>query len=292
MKNTAILTVATMALITVSGRGETESKRAQRQAITIQADTLSYDEETGLTTVEGNVAITRDDGKTTLRADRAILKTGDTPGTLRSLVAGTLTATSRAQADLQKKLENTVIKQLDFRDAALRDVADFLARVSGQKLNILVEAADATASPTVTLALENVPLYDVLRYVCEVTNSELRIDDHAVVIIAGKGTPPNTYGVKLKVTPVAGAENQFMVEFRISEVQPNGKESILSAPRVTVLGGMEGMMKVADEGERNGVICTATVTPKEKDLLVDTSVTIKEDGKVLWSCSQETTVAK
>ncbi len=199
---------------------------------------------------------------------------------------------SKAQAALQKRLKETVVPKLDFRDAHLRDVADYLSQVSGERLNVVIGEAAAAASPTVTLTLRNVPLYDVFRYVCEVTDSQLRVDDHAIVITPGKGTPPNTYGVRLKVAPVAGEANQFMVEFLISEKQPDGEENLLSTPKLTMLGGTEGTIKVVDEGEKNGVICTATVIPKANELQVDTSVTIKEDGRVLWSCSQETTVAK
>ena len=62
--------------------------------------------------------------------------------------------------------------------------------------------------------------------------------------------------------------------------------------RLTLLAGNEGTVSIVDEGEKNGVICTATVTPKESELQVDTSVTIKRDGEILWSCSQETVVAE
>ncbi len=197
-----------------------------------------------------------------------------------------------ARSVLEDKLRDSIVKKLDFRDAALRDVVAFLSQVSGDEFNILIKADDASMPPTVTMSLANVPLYDVLRYVCEVTESELRVDEHAVVIALGRGTPANTYGVKLKVAPVEGVENQFVVEFRISEKASDGKENLLSAPKIMLLAGNEGVIKVVDDGERNGVICTATVTPKEGELRVDTLVTIKRDGKVLWSCSQETTVVR
>ena len=199
---------------------------------------------------------------------------------------------TEASLALEKNLKASVVRQLDFRDAALRDVAAFLGQVSGEKFNIVVQGYDDAAAPSVTLALKNVPLYDALRYVCEVTDSELRIDDHAAVIVPGKGTPANTYGVKLKIAPVEGAENQFTAEFRISETEPDGNENLLCAPKLVVLSGSRGTIESLDEGKRNGLTCTVIVTPGPDSLLAETSITIKRDGKVLWSCSQETTMAK
>jgi hypothetical protein len=207
------------------------------------------------------------------------------------VAALTLSAVEGRAESLERKLRETVVRAVDFNDAQLRDVLAFLAEVSGEKLNIVVGGGNASDLPTVTLKLANVPLYDALRYTCAITGSEFRVDDNAVFITAGEGTPPNTYGVKLKVAPVEGEANQFMVEFCISEKQPGGEENVLSAPKITILAGQEGTVKVVDEGERNGVICTATVTPKANELQVDTSVAIKRDGKILWSCDQETTVA-
>ena len=199
---------------------------------------------------------------------------------------------AKEEEALKKALRKAIIREMDFQQANLHDVAKFLSKITGKNFNIVVAGANAENSPTLTLSAQNISLYEALRLVCEVTGSELRIDEHAVVIVCGKGAPPNTYGVKLKIAPVEGQTNQFKVEFRISEKQPDGEEHLLSAPMLTVLGGNEGIIKVVDENENNGVICAVTVTPGEKALLAVTSVTIKRDGKVLWSCSQETTIAK
>ncbi len=199
---------------------------------------------------------------------------------------------SEQQLAIEKELKNIIIPEATFQRASISDVIDFLTQASAKKINIILMGANDKNAPKITMSGRNMHLDDMLRLVCEMAGATLRIDDHAVVIVCGKGTPPNTYGVKLKIAQLEGQTNQFIVEFRISEKQLEGKEDLLSAPRMTVMGGSEGTIQILDEGERNGVICTATVTPKNAGLQVDTCVTIKGDGKVLWSCSQETTVAK
>jgi len=199
---------------------------------------------------------------------------------------------TEAQKALKKKLATTIVGVLNVEDAKLRDVAKFLAHETRGQINIVVMDKDRADTPTVTMDLRNMPLDAVLRFVCESTGSQLRIEDHAVVIVPPKAAPPNTYSVKLKIGPVKDEPNQFMVEFKISEKLPDGKENLLSAPKITILAAQQGTVQVTDEGERNGVICTATVTPKANELHVDTSVTIKRDGQVLWSCDQQTIVAK
>jgi hypothetical protein len=284
-KTTITLIAAILSLASVN-------TRAERRSMEIQADQISYDRITKEATAEGNVEIALKDGKTPVRVDRVVLKQDDTPGSEKKSVSESLRVNSKEQLAIEKELKNVIIPEVVFREAPISDVIDFLTQASAKKVNLILMGASDKNAPTITMSGRNMPLYDVLRLVCEITGSKLRIDDHAVVIVNGKGTPPNTYGVKLKIAQVEGQTNQFKVEFLISEKHADGKEDLLSAPRITVLGGSEGIIQVLDEGERNGVICTATVTPKDAALKVDTCVTIKRDGKVLWSCSQETTVAK
>lgn len=297
MKKTAItLIAATLSLGALNTRAETQAKPAgpstERRSMEIQADQISYDKTAREVTAEGNVEIALKDGKTPVRVDRVVLKQDDKSENEKSSAAASSRANSKEQLAMEKELKNVIVPDVVFREASLNEVIDFLNQVSAKKVNIIRMGANDKNAPAITMSGRNMPLYDVLRLVCEMTGSTLRIDDHAVVIVNGKGTPPNTYGVNLKIARVEGQANQFMVEFKISEKQPDGSEDLLSAPRITVMGGSEGIIQVVDEGENNGVICTATVTPKEAALLVATCVTIKRDGKVLWSCSQETMVAK
>ena len=140
---------------------------------------------------------------------------------------------SNAQAALKSKLKEVLIPSMKFNNAKLSDVIEYLkTRFKG--VNIVFCGSQDAGAPTVTLELVNVPLYDVLRYVCEATNSQLRIDDHAVVIIRGRITPPNAYAVKTKVAPVKGKANQFTVAFEILEKQADGTFSaIVTGPNGT-----------------------------------------------------------
>jgi type II secretory pathway component GspD/PulD (secretin) len=43
----------------------------------------------------------------------------------------------------------------------------------------------------------------------------------------------------------------------------DGKQDILSTPKITVAAGKEGRISVGDEKEENGVFCTVLVEEKE-----------------------------
>ncbi len=87
---------------------------------------------------------------------------------------------------------------MNFRDAALEDVIGFLRVRSreldpeGQGVNfILTRAAMETSrEKKLTFQLSNVPLSDVLRYVADLAELDLRVEEQAVVLdVAQKESP-------------------------------------------------------------------------------------------------------
>ena len=114
----------------------------------------------------------------------AKIKVGD-----KTLVVESVELTSAKKA-LIKKSKSIIIPEMAFREANVRDAVAFLNQAAKQSdpdkegVNILVmlPPGDATAQPTLTIELHNVPLYDALRYSCEALGLHMRIDDNAVVL--------------------------------------------------------------------------------------------------------------
>jgi hypothetical protein len=91
-------------------------------------------------------------------------------------------------SDLKHKLDSTMIRELNVRDAAVTDVIEIL-RVESEKasadktaINFVWQAPEGSKAAKVTLNLHNVPLGDVLKYVTEGAGLRYRADAHAVVI--------------------------------------------------------------------------------------------------------------
>ncbi len=113
----------------------------------------------------------------------------------------------------------------------------------------------------------------------------------AAVMVAGCATTQKSYQTTTAVSP-AGQPQQYMVEFKIRETGEDGKQNVLSAPRVTVKAGQEGQIKVCGEKEENGVFCTALVKETANGVEVHTTVTVKEDGTKVLNTLQKTVVTK
>ena len=85
-----------------------------------------------------------------------------------------------------------VFPSLEFRDATVTEVADFL-RIKSQQLdpskagvNLVLKPDAAVASAKITLSLKNVSLSDTLKYVAALAGLELKADDSALVLQKGK----------------------------------------------------------------------------------------------------------
>ncbi len=89
---------------------------------------------------------------------------------------------------LRESLDEIIIPEVNFRDAGLAEVIEFL-QAQSQKLsgadsliNFVWEAPESFKTAKVTLNLRSVPLADVLKYVTESAGLRYRVDPHAVVI--------------------------------------------------------------------------------------------------------------
>ena len=93
-----------------------------------------------------------------------------------------------SSSDLRHRLNDTMIHELNVRDATVLDVIELLRteseKVSADKtpINFVWQATEASKAAKVTLNLHNVPLGDVLKYVTESAGLRYHADTHAVVI--------------------------------------------------------------------------------------------------------------
>jgi hypothetical protein len=102
---------------------------------------------------------------------------------------------------LRRKLEQLIIPEVNFRQAAPADVVEFLREQTKQlspdktPVNMVwLVPADTKLSP-ITLSLRKVPFTDVLGYVTQLTGLRYRIEAHAVVIYKpepAKSSPPGS----------------------------------------------------------------------------------------------------
>jgi hypothetical protein len=90
--------------------------------------------------------------------------------------------------ELRRKLDDTIIHELNVRDVSVTDVIETL-RAESEKLsadktaiNIVWQIPESSKVAKVTLNLHNVPLGDVLGYVTESAGLRYRADAHAIVI--------------------------------------------------------------------------------------------------------------
>jgi hypothetical protein len=89
---------------------------------------------------------------------------------------------------LKRKLTETILPEVNFREATALDVIQFLQTESGKwtadktEINIVwMVPADAPVG-RVTLNLKKTPLGDVLHYATQLAGLKYRVDSHAVVI--------------------------------------------------------------------------------------------------------------
>lgn len=118
---------------------------------------------------------------------------------------------------LADKLNNIVIKSINFTDVNIQTVVKYLAEESkrldtvGAGINIALGMNDEDLAqvPTVTMNLENMPLGEVIRYLCQSCGLKYRVDDQVLTIGTESIDPMDTRFFKVRsalitrIAPVA-----------------------------------------------------------------------------------------
>jgi outer membrane murein-binding lipoprotein Lpp len=108
----------------------------------------------------------------------------------------------------------------------------------------------------------------------------------AAIMVAGCATTQKSYQTTTTVTPEG--QQQYTVGMTIQATGEDGKQDILSTPKITVAAGKKGQINVGDEKEENGVFCSVLVEEKENRLEALTTILVKEGGRTVLNTSQKT----
>ncbi len=96
--------------------------------------------------------------------------------------------------ELYNRLNELMIDHIEFNDSDIGSVITLLRARSkdldpqGEGFNIIVPQADKYVNKLVTLNLDQIPLYEVIRYICKITGLSFRIDETDKIITIGSGS--------------------------------------------------------------------------------------------------------
>jgi len=101
------------------------------------------------------------------------------------------TVENKDASGLSEKLARLVLQEVSFTDANIQAVVKFLAQeskrvdvVDGTGINIVlgIDEAEIDNVPLVTMSLENMPMNEVIRYLCQICNLKYRIEEQVLTI--------------------------------------------------------------------------------------------------------------
>ena len=106
-------------------------------------------------------------------------------------------ADSAGQVSVKEKLEKIIIPEIDFRNAALVDVLDFLAAASVEYdtlskedmkgVNIVVNLDDEVKIKPVTFQARNISMLEVFNILKVMANISYRVQSNTMIVVSGGG---------------------------------------------------------------------------------------------------------
>jgi len=108
-------------------------------------------------------------------------------------------------------------------------------------------------------------------------------------ILTGCTSSKVAYRSKATLTPATEA-GLFDVAFVIEDIADPANPTVVSSPRLRLLKGKEGNMSVGDDN--SSIVCTALVDDASGKPEARTTVSIKKNGKEVWSDTQTVAVSK
>ena len=103
----------------------------------------------------------------------------------------TQTTGDTGTSSLAEKLTSIIMPEIDFTDANIQAVVKFLAQESkradrvdetGVNLALGLDESEISTIPLVTMNFTNIPLSEVIRYLCQICHLKYRIDEQVVTI--------------------------------------------------------------------------------------------------------------
>ncbi len=108
--------------------------------------------------------------------------------------------------DLEGKLARIIVPEINFANAPLGDVLDYLSaratEISGGSVvaNFIYKGTPEQRQNTlITLSLRSVPLTEAIKYVVQLSNSKIKYEEHAVVVEPNQ--PSSAPAVSSETTP-------------------------------------------------------------------------------------------
>ncbi len=136
---------------------------------------------------------------------------------------------SNASNSLKDKLETMIIPKIDFEDASISSVITYLNRESkiadteGKGINIIMRLSNTQPRPKgITLQLDDVPIGEIINYVCKAAGLKYRIEDEAIIIGDNSINEMETKFFPIK----SGLINSIVSNLNINdkEVDPDAKQ--------------------------------------------------------------------
>lgn len=111
----------------------------------------------------------------------------DVEATTEAVEGGPITRSN--VADIEGRLRRLIVPRVNFEGAQIDEVAMFLRQQVTQlepgrtPINFIPRIEASTPKSEVSLSLENVPMYDVVKYAAQVSNLKFRIEEFAVLFL-------------------------------------------------------------------------------------------------------------
>ena len=86
-----------------------------------------------------------------------------------------------------RKLKATIVKKIDFEKAKPLDVFKYLRKISktispdGKSVNFVFKRMDRCHA-LVTIKMENIPLFNLIKHICDVAGLDYKIEEYAIVV--------------------------------------------------------------------------------------------------------------
>ncbi len=116
------------------------------------------------------------------------------PDVRNIVITGGAETYEAAGNELYNRLNELMIDHIEFDGSDITSAISYLRQRSkdldpqGEGFNIIVPQSEKYADKTITLNLDQIPLYEVIRYICKITGLNFRIDETDKIITIGSGS--------------------------------------------------------------------------------------------------------
>ena len=157
---------------------------------------------------------------------------------------------TETNSPLYEKSRKLIIPSIEFIDRRITDAIDYLREKSkeidperlGVQIMVTGQSKSKNMDKLVTFSLQNVPLYDAIRYLCLQADLKFRINEKSQIIVIGPEADIAKGDTKDKIyIPIRRATVNRMVNYSARSEAGSSSESSSSGDGFSVEDGMSGM---------------------------------------------------